>query len=272
MYWITKVYWNFINFKQSARVCVDKDWRGRLGTPGWQMQQKCSIWKPPGQLFGKTDIADSLSSAYCVMKEKHNAEVDYNRYILSRITIDCISFVVHLNPTKTNHCMACHETEDLDSWAGCDACDAWFHKKCTGNQQIISEDLRTWYKWSFFERRSFQIISELHQWVGSLVEKHLRQVTSISCCSAKPDLLSFTHFFLSPVTEYEMDSSNKRPRTTITAKQLEALKRAYNESNKPARHVREQLSAETGLDMRVVQVIPSWPYKMWKNQMQTAST
>lgn len=52
-----------------------------------------------------------------------------------------------------------------------------------------------------------------------------------------------------------MDSSNKRPRTTITAKQLEALKRAYNESNKPARHVREQLSVETGLDMRVVQVL-----------------
>ncbi|XP_050399194.1 LIM/homeobox protein Lhx3 isoform X2 [Patella vulgata] len=54
--------------------------------------------------------------------------------------------------------------------------------------------------------------------------------------------------------EYEMDSSNKRPRTTINAKQLENLKRAYNESAKPARHVREQLSAETGLDMRVVQV------------------
>ncbi|XP_013382228.1 LIM/homeobox protein Lhx3 [Lingula anatina] len=54
--------------------------------------------------------------------------------------------------------------------------------------------------------------------------------------------------------EFEIDSSNKRPRTTITAKQLEALKRAYNESPKPARHVREQLSAETGLDMRVVQV------------------
>ena len=54
--------------------------------------------------------------------------------------------------------------------------------------------------------------------------------------------------------EYDLDNSNKRPRTTITAKQLEALKRAYNESPKPARHVREQLSAETGLDMRVVQV------------------
>uniref|UniRef100_A0A8C9G5D0 Homeobox domain-containing protein n=1 Tax=Pavo cristatus TaxID=9049 RepID=A0A8C9G5D0_PAVCR len=44
------------------------------------------------------------------------------------------------------------------------------------------------------------------------------------------------------------------PRTTITAKQLETLKNAYNNSPKPARHVREQLSSETGLDMRVVQV------------------
>ena len=60
--------------------------------------------------------------------------------------------------------------------------------------------------------------------------------------------------FLSFISEYELDNSNKRPRTTITAKQLEALKRAYNESPKPARHVREQLSSETGLDMRVVQV------------------
>ena len=56
------------------------------------------------------------------------------------------------------------------------------------------------------------------------------------------------------ITEFDLDNANKRPRTTITAKQLEALKRAYNESPKPARHVREQLSAETGLDMRVVQV------------------
>ncbi|PIK45227.1 putative LIM/homeobox protein Lhx4 isoform X2 [Apostichopus japonicus] len=53
--------------------------------------------------------------------------------------------------------------------------------------------------------------------------------------------------------EIEMDNSNKRPRTTITAKQLETLKNAYNNSPKPARHVREQLAQETGLDMRVVQ-------------------
>jgi hypothetical protein len=50
------------------------------------------------------------------------------------------------------------------------------------------------------------------------------------------------------------DQPNKRPRTTITAKQLETLKLAYNNSPKPARHVREQLSQDTGLDMRVVQV------------------
>lgn len=50
------------------------------------------------------------------------------------------------------------------------------------------------------------------------------------------------------------EQPNKRPRTTITAKQLETLKIAYNNSPKPARHVREQLSQDTGLDMRVVQV------------------
>ncbi|XP_072908959.1 LIM/homeobox protein Lhx3 isoform X3 [Hemitrygon akajei] len=52
----------------------------------------------------------------------------------------------------------------------------------------------------------------------------------------------------------EAETNAKRPRTTITAKQLETLKNAYNNSPKPARHVREQLSSETGLDMRVVQV------------------
>ena len=47
---------------------------------------------------------------------------------------------------------------------------------------------------------------------------------------------------------------NKRPRTTITARQMEVLKEAYKTSPKPARHVREQLAQDTGLDMRVVQV------------------
>ncbi|XP_073675559.1 LIM/homeobox protein Lhx4 [Garra rufa] len=52
----------------------------------------------------------------------------------------------------------------------------------------------------------------------------------------------------------DSETGAKRPRTTITAKQLETLKSAYKNSPKPARHVREQLSSETGLDMRVVQV------------------
>jgi LIM homeobox protein 3/4 len=50
------------------------------------------------------------------------------------------------------------------------------------------------------------------------------------------------------------DGNQKRPRTTITAKQLETLRSAYTQSPKPSRHVREQLSQETGLDMRVIQV------------------
>ncbi|KAG9508583.1 LIM/homeobox protein Lhx3, partial [Fragariocoptes setiger] len=55
-------------------------------------------------------------------------------------------------------------------------------------------------------------------------------------------------------TAKQRESSSKRPRTTITAKQLETLKLAYQDSPKPARHIREQLSLDTGLDMRVVQV------------------
>lgn len=51
-----------------------------------------------------------------------------------------------------------------------------------------------------------------------------------------------------------MECGAKRPRTTISAKSLETLKQAYQASSKPARHVREQLAADTGLDMRVVQV------------------
>jgi hypothetical protein len=54
--------------------------------------------------------------------------------------------------------------------------------------------------------------------------------------------------------ELEYDDNNKRPRTTISAKQLDVLKQAYNNSSKPPRHIREQLAAETNLDMRVVQV------------------
>lgn len=46
----------------------------------------------------------------------------------------------------------------------------------------------------------------------------------------------------------------KRPRTSISSNQLDALKSAYRRNPKPSRNIREQLATETGLDMRVVQV------------------
>ena len=65
----------------------------------------------------------------------------------------------------------------------------------------------------------------------------------------------FLELFHSLAADYgEGADGNKRPRTTITARQMEVLKNAYKTSPKPARHVREQLAADTGLDMRVVQV------------------
>jgi hypothetical protein len=51
-----------------------------------------------------------------------------------------------------------------------------------------------------------------------------------------------------------VEVGHKRPRTTISQKQLEALKAIYVDCQKPSRTVRKQLSEETGLDMRVVQV------------------
>jgi LIM homeobox protein 3/4 len=65
----------------------------------------------------------------------------------------------------------------------------------------------------------------------------------------------------------EFDDTNKRPRTTITQKQLEILKQAYTTSPKPARHVRETLAAETSLDMRVVQVWYVYMNKEFKIKM-----
>ncbi|XP_028322825.1 LIM/homeobox protein Lhx1-like [Gouania willdenowi] len=54
----------------------------------------------------------------------------------------------------------------------------------------------------------------------------------------------------------EQSTVGKRrgPRTTIKAKQLETLKAAFAATPKPTRHIREQLSRETGLSMRVIQV------------------
>lgn len=50
-------------------------------------------------------------------------------------------------------------------------------------------------------------------------------------------------------------AKRRGPRTTIKAKQLDTLKAAFASTPKPTRHIREQLAKETGLNMRVIQVI-----------------
>ncbi|KAI6183150.1 hypothetical protein M3Y97_00457500 [Aphelenchoides bicaudatus] len=74
---------------------------------------------------------------------------------------------------------------------------------------------------------------------------------SIACCSGSEDGSKPL------VAGDETLSSMQRkrgPRTTIKAKQLDILKSAFQATPKPTRHIREQLAAETGLNMRVIQV------------------
>jgi len=49
-------------------------------------------------------------------------------------------------------------------------------------------------------------------------------------------------------------AKRRGPRTTIKAKQLEALKATFAATPKPSRNIREKLAQETGLNMRVIQV------------------
>ena len=57
--------------------------------------------------------------------------------------------------------------------------------------------------------------------------------------------------------ENTVGAKRRGPRTTIKAKQLETLKAAFAATPKPTRHIREQLAQETGLNMRVIQVMYS---------------
>ncbi|KAL3121994.1 hypothetical protein niasHT_008588 [Heterodera trifolii] len=99
--------------------------------------------------------------------------------------------------------------------------------------------------------------------------QHIYHLECFQCLVCKRELSRGDQFYMNPIDgklvcrhDYEaggkdgsdMDCGNKRPRTTISAKSLETLKLAYQDSKKPARHVREQLASQTGLDMRVVQV------------------
>ncbi|KAK3087829.1 hypothetical protein FSP39_011203 [Pinctada imbricata] len=56
--------------------------------------------------------------------------------------------------------------------------------------------------------------------------------------------------------DFDMDADRqaKRPRTILTTSQRRKFKQAFEANPKPCRKVREQLAAETGLTVRVVQV------------------
>lgn len=49
-----------------------------------------------------------------------------------------------------------------------------------------------------------------------------------------------------------LGTKRRGPRTTIKAKQLEALKATFAATPKPSRNIREKLAQETGLNMRVI--------------------
>lgn len=62
--------------------------------------------------------------------------------------------------------------------------------------------------------------------------------------------------------DQNLGGKRRGPRTTIKAKQLETLKAAFAATPKPTRHIREQLAQETGLNMRVIQVLSFFnPFK-----------
>lgn len=54
--------------------------------------------------------------------------------------------------------------------------------------------------------------------------------------------------------DLDVDRQAKRPRTILTTSQRRKFKQAFEANPKPCRKVREQLAAETGLTIRVVQV------------------
>lgn len=55
----------------------------------------------------------------------------------------------------------------------------------------------------------------------------------------------------------------KRPRTILNTQQRRAFKASFDVSPKPCRKVRENLARETGLSLRIVQVIYEYKLCFW---------
>lgn len=124
----------------------------------------------------------------------------------------------------------------------CFACSICARQLNTGDEFYLMEDRKLVCKSDYETAKAKGRYNSIRQCMANISQKLIHLILPI-----------YLGLYLSDGS-LDGESSNKRPRTTITAKQLETLKSAYNSSPKPARHVREQLSQDTGLDMRVVQV------------------
>ncbi|KJH48760.1 homeobox domain protein [Dictyocaulus viviparus] len=75
-----------------------------------------------------------------------------------------------------------------------------------------------------------------------------------STCFMKEDtLFCKDHFYITALIDASVQNAHNVEMVSYPIQRY-GKHQAYTASSKPARHVREQLAAETGLDMRVVQV------------------
>lgn len=143
--------------------------------------------------------------------------------------------------------------QDLVYHMRCFVCVLCTRELTTGNEFYLMEDRKLVCKADYEAAKNK---GELGKESSSVLAILCHRATLLPAFARGVGVLSGVAEAVPVVAEGSLDGDqpNKRPRTTITAKQLETLKVAYNNSPKPARHVREQLSQDTGLDMRVVQV------------------
>ncbi|PAV65446.1 hypothetical protein WR25_12536 [Diploscapter pachys] len=167
-------------------------------------------------------------------------------------------------PYMSNTCISCYHTECIR----CDDCNLLLTTSC------YLREANMYCRIHFYKRYGAKCAGCGEELLpDNVIRKaanHVYHLNCFICCICKTELQTGDEYFLVPSegrlvckADYEvakeksdsdMDNSNKRPRTTISAKSLEILKQAYQASSKPARHVREALARETNLDMRVVQV------------------
>ncbi|XP_055939334.1 LIM/homeobox protein Lhx4-like [Argiope bruennichi] len=169
--------------------------------------------------------------------------------LLDRIMMKLKDQLWHANCLR---CSVCETplTEKCYSRDSLNFCHEHFYRKygtqCSGcNKGIIP--LET-------VRRVRNLVFHLHCFTCYLCSRELATGDHFFLMEDKKLICQGDYYSASTTAIVDNGSGNKRPRTTISTVQLEALKLAYQRSSKPSRHVREQLSAETGLDMRVVQV------------------